>query len=80
MATYKFEQFNVEIVDPTITVNPSQIKVNALDNTISLYVLLEVEGAKFGVLLEDIPVENLNYEGETNLMERALEGLKKYEA
>jgi len=80
MATYKFEQFNVEIVGPTITVNPSQIKVNALDNTISLYVLLEVEGAKFGVLLEDIPVENLNYEGETNLMERALEGLKKYEA
>lgn len=79
MATYKFEQFNVEIVDPTITIDPTQIKVDAVNKTISLYVVLEVEGAKFGVSLENIPVENLNYEGEGNLMQRALEGLAQYE-
>lgn len=79
MATYKFEQFNVEITNPTITVHPTDIKVDAINNTISLSVTLEVDGAKFGVLLEGIPVDNLNWEGETNLMERALQGLSQYE-
>jgi hypothetical protein len=79
MATYKFEQFNVEITNPTITVHPSNIKVDAINNTISLSVTLEVFDAKFGVLLEGVPVDKLNWEGETNLMERALQGLAKYE-
>jgi len=79
MATYKFPQFNVEITNPTITVHPTDIKVDAINNTISLSVTLEVFDAKFGVLLEDIPVDNLNWEGETNLMERALQGLSQYE-
>ncbi len=79
MATYKFEQFNVEITNPTITVHPTDIKVDAINNAISLSVTLEVDDAKFGVLLEDIPVDNLNWEGETNLMERALQGLSQYE-
>ena len=77
--TYKFEQFNVEIENPTITVHPTDIKVDAINNTISLSVTLEVDGAKFGVLLEDIAVDNLNWEGESNLMERALQGLAQYE-
>lgn len=79
MATYKFEQFNVEITNPTITVHPTDIKVDAINNTISLSVTLEVDGAKFGVLLENIAVDNLNWEGESNLMERALQGLTRYE-
>lgn len=33
----------------------------------------------YGVEVSDIPVSNLNYEGEENLMARALEGLEKYE-
>lgn len=77
---YKFEQFNVEIENPTITVDPSQIKINAVSQTITVSVTLETANAKiYGVLLEDIPVSNLKYEGEENLMERALEGLSKYE-
>jgi hypothetical protein len=77
---YKFEQFNVEIVDPTITIDPTQIKVDAVNNTISLSLTLETANAKlYGVEVEGIPVSNLNYEGEENLMERALEGLSKYE-
>ena len=79
MATYKFEQFNVEITNPTITVHPTDIKVDAINNAISLSVTLEVDGGKFGVLLENIAVDNLNWEGESNLMERALQGLAQYE-
>jgi len=41
---------------------------------------LETSNAKlYGVELDNIAVSNLNYEGEANLMERALDGLKKYE-
>ena len=79
MATYKFEEFNIEIVDPTITIDPTQIKVDAVNNTISLSLILETAEAKlYGVEISEILVENLNYEGESNLMERALQGLEKY--
>lgn len=79
MATYKFPQFNSEIVDPTITVDANSIKVHALRNEITLNVTLETANAKlYGVELRNIPAQNLNYEGEANLMERALEGLSTY--
>jgi hypothetical protein len=79
MATYKFPQFNAEIVDPTVTVDANSISVHALRNEISLNVTLETTNAKlYGVLLENIQADNLNYEGEANLMEKALEGLNKY--
>ena len=79
MMKYKFEQFNVEIENPTITVDPTRIKVDVVNNTISLSLTLETANAKlYGVELEGIPVSNLNYEGETNLMERALQGLEQY--
>jgi len=79
MATYNFPQFNTEIVSPTITVDANSISVHALRNEISLSVTLETENAKlYGVKLRNIPVTNLNYEGEANLMTRALEGLSQY--
>ena len=76
---YKFPQFNVEIENPTITVDPTRIKVDAVNSTISLSLTLETVNAKlYGVELDGIPVSNLNYEGETNLIERALQGLEQY--
>ncbi len=78
--TYKFPQFNIEIANPIITVDANSIIVHALRNEISLNVTLETANAKlYGVELENISVSNLNYEGESNLMDRALDGLKKYE-
>lgn len=78
--TYKFPQFNAEIKNPTITVDANSIIVHALRNEISLNVTLETANAKlYGVELVNIAVENLDYEGEANLMTRALEGLKVYE-
>ena len=76
---YKFEQFNTEIIDPTVTIDPTRIQVDAANSTITLSVTLETANAKiYGVVLTGIPVKNLNYEGEENLMERALQGLEKY--
>ena len=50
MATYKFEQFNVEITNPTVTV------VNVVDainqKTCSVDVLLTTDSAEFGVNLQ----------------------------
>ena len=80
MATYKFPQFNSEIVNPTVTVNDADIKINVPDMSISLPVTLETDNSKlYGVELSDIPADNLNYEGESNLMSKAMEALEQYE-
>ena len=80
MATYKFPQFNTQIVNPTIEVDSDSIIVHALRNEISLFVSLSTtDSMLYGVEVEKIPVTNLNYEGEANLMTRALEGLAQYE-
>lgn len=58
MATYKFPQFNVEISNPTITINMNTIGDKAVDKLLSVDVLLSVPSADFGVRLEDMPYEN----------------------
>lgn len=79
MATYKFEQFNVEIVDPTVWADEDTIQLHVSKNTISVDVTFTTDSAKFGVNLTDIPVENLNYEGYVNLIARVLNRLKDFE-
>jgi len=79
MATYKFEQFKVEITNPTVSANEDTIQLQVSKSTIALDVLLETKDAKFGLLLDDIQVENLNYEGYENLMVRVNERLKDFE-
>lgn len=49
MATYKFEQFNVEITDPSIDVQA--VNDNIKDKTCAVDILLTTENAKFGVQL-----------------------------
>ena len=79
MATYKFEQFKVEITNPIVSANEDTIQLQVSKNTISVGVLLETETAKFGILLEDIEVVNFNYENYDNLMVRVNERLKDFE-
>ena len=79
MATYKFNQFNVEIVDPTGWADEDTIQLQVSKNTISIDVTLTTDSAKFGVHLTDIVVENLNYEGYVNLIVRVLNRLKDFE-
>ena len=78
MATYKFEQFNIEIVDPTLTINPIVKEVNPIAMTISVDIVLTTpNGSKFGVYLTDVAVENLNYDAAT-LEQRVLTRLQDY--
>jgi hypothetical protein len=50
MATYKFEQFNVEIVNPTVEVVNVADAINA--KTCSVDVVLTTDTATFGVNLQ----------------------------
>jgi hypothetical protein len=76
---YKFNQFNLEIDNPKVSANEDTIQLQVSKNTISVYVLLETETAKFGLLLEDIQVVNFNYENYDNLMLRVVDRLKDFE-
>ena len=79
MATYKFEQFKVEITNPKVSANEDTIQLQVSKNTISVDVLLETDTAKFGLLLEDIQVVNFNYENYDNLMLRVVDRLEDFE-
>jgi hypothetical protein len=52
---YKFEQFKVEIVNPTITVDLNTIRDKAIDKLLSVDITLETDTATFGVTAEDMP-------------------------
>ena len=53
--TYKFPQFNVQIVNPTIVINLNTISDKALDKLLAVDVLLTTATAEFGVRAEDMP-------------------------
>ena len=77
MITYKFPQFKVEIVNPTVTVDMRTLRDNAVDNLLSADVLLETDSAKFGVTLENMPyVDNWYNE---DVLPMCIEKLKEYE-
>lgn len=81
--TLKFEQFKnndgvtlIEIVNPTITVNIDSIVVKPLLMQVGVDVLLETaDGSKFGVHLPDVPVLNLEFQGEQNLLDTVTQHL-----
>lgn len=53
--TYKFPQFQVEIVNPTIEINLNSIGDKALDKLLAVDVILTTDTATFGVRAEDMP-------------------------
>lgn len=54
MATYKFEQFNIEIVNPSIAVNLNSIHDKAIDKLLSVDIVLKTDSAQFGVTAENM--------------------------
>lgn len=78
MATYRFDQFNIDIVNPTVDANEDTIALQPTLNTISVDVILTTDSATFGVRLEEIQVINLNYEGKENLLVRVNERLQDF--
>jgi hypothetical protein len=53
--TYKFPQFQVEITDPTISINLNTISDKAIDKLLAVDVLLTTASAQFGVRAENMP-------------------------
>ena len=80
MATYKIEWLNnnIEIVDPVVTANPDGIILQVTKGTITCRVLLTTLNAEFGMMLEDVAVEDFNYDY-GQLMDRVLTALQRYE-
>ena len=76
--TYRFEQFNLDIVNPVVDANEDSISIQPTSNTIAVDVTLTTDSATFGVRLEQIQVTNLNYEGKDNLLLRVNERLQDY--
>lgn len=77
--TYKFEQFNIEIVNPTVEINPIVKEINPIELTICVDVTLtDASGSKFGISLEKVKVQNLTYTSDT-LYQRVIDHLKQFE-
>lgn len=57
MATYKFEQFKVEIVDPIISIDLNTIQDKAIDKLLSVDILLTTESTTFGVNANNMPYQ-----------------------
>ena len=76
--TYRFEQFNLDIVNPVVDANEDTISIQPTSNTISVDITLTTDTATFGVRLEEIQVINLNYEGKENLLLRVNERLNDF--
>ena len=75
MATYKFEQFKVEITNPTTEVK--LVNDNIIDKVCSVEILLTTDTAKFGVQLDGfIYVDTWE---DADVLNWVNEELKKYE-
>tara|TARA_R110000803_G_scaffold196714_11_gene260095 strand:- start:179 stop:427 length:249 start_codon:yes stop_codon:yes gene_type:complete len=77
--TYKFPQFNIEITDPVVTADINTIGIRPDAMQISVSITLETANALlYGVLLDEINVDNLNYESYENLMLRVMSRLDDF--
>lgn len=67
--TYKFEQFNTEITNPTITINMENIVDNAISKMLTVEITLQTENAKmYGVSLNNIPYVEMWEDSEIEAM------------
>lgn len=73
--TYKFEQFKVEITNPTIEVK--LVNDNIIDKVCSVEILLTTDTAKFGVQLDGFTYVD-TWE-DADVLNWVSEELKKYE-
>lgn len=68
---------NVKLIDPVLTVDPVVHAVDPINMTIAVDITLTANGYTAGLRLEDVAVENLNYD--TNTLEiRVLAKLEEY--
>ena len=75
--TYKFPQFKVEISNPTISVNLNTIQDKAIDQLLSVDVVLTTDSATFGVNANDMPYSDTWEDSEVEGM--VVKWLKQFE-
>ena len=75
---YKFEQFKVEIDNPTITIDLDTIGDKAIAKQLSVDVLLTTDTAKFGVRAEDMPYSDTWEDSDVEPM--VMQWLKQFQA
>jgi hypothetical protein len=68
MKKYKFEQFNIEIINPEVIVDLNTIRDKALDKLLSVDVLLKTETTTFGVSAEDMSYTDNWYDSDIQNM------------
>ena len=76
--TYKFPQFKVEIVNPTILVDLDTIQDKAISKLLSVSVTLATDSATFGVTAEDMPYTDTWEDSDVEPM--VMQWLKQFEA
>lgn len=62
---YKFENHNIEFENPEIEIQSDGITLIPSRMEISVNLILRVNGCKYGVTLENVKVDNLNYDTDT---------------
>jgi hypothetical protein len=75
---YKFPQFKVEIVNPTITIDLDTIGDKAISKQLSVDILLTTDSAQFGVKAEDMPYADTWEDSDVEPM--VVEWLTQFEA
>lgn len=56
--TYKFPQFNVNIINPTISINLNTISDAAIDKLLGVDIVLKTDTAEFGVRADNMQYSN----------------------
>ena len=59
---YKFENHNIEFENPQIEIQNDGITLIPSQMEISVNLILRVNGCKYGVTLENVKVDNFNYD------------------
>ena len=62
---YKFENHNIEFENPEIEIQSDGITLIPSKMEITVNLILRVNGCKYGVTLENVKVDNLNYDTES---------------
>lgn len=62
---YKFENHNIEFENPEIEIQSDGITLMPSKMEISVNLILRVNGCKYGVTLENVKVDNFNYDTES---------------
>lgn len=78
MSTYRFEPFDLDIIDPVVTAFVDTLTVQPTQMTISVDIKLETQSSSYGFHLDNIVVQNLQFQGYENLMERVMDRLQDF--